>query len=133
MFSFSVDLPEECPAKAAYRSKRLLLFRWIRNAYRSLAGNPGALERVRFKVHYGFAVDGVVDLDGFAAHFAIFDVGLVRDRSVQDHRNLLPAIRARKEVLHAEYIIRWLGGLFERRNLFCGNLFFRSFREFNDC
>jgi hypothetical protein len=41
----------------------------------------------------------IADLDGSAAHFAIFDVGLMCNRWIQDHRDLFSAVRTVEEVL----------------------------------
>ena len=43
---------------------------------------------------------GVGKLDGVAADFTVFDVGMAGNREVQDHRNLFLAIGAAKGVLH---------------------------------
>jgi hypothetical protein len=40
------------------------------------------------------------DLDRLAAYFAVFDVGLAVYRQIQDHRNLLTAIRTIELVFH---------------------------------
>jgi len=44
---------------------------------------------------------GKADLDWFAAHFAVLDVGLSPDGQVQEHRNLFTTIGAAKLVFHS--------------------------------
>jgi hypothetical protein len=43
---------------------------------------------------------GKSDLNGLAADFAVFDIALTADGEIEDHRNLLAAIGARKRVFH---------------------------------
>jgi hypothetical protein len=43
----------------------------------------------------------VADLNRIAAHLAIFHVGLAADGEIEQHRDLLSAMRANEEVFHA--------------------------------
>ena len=67
---------------------------------------PGltGVERLRvpscFEVHKRIVFDSVRNFNRPATNLAIFDVGLARNRRVQHHRNVFPAIGAREEVLH---------------------------------
>ena len=60
----------------------------------------GLLEDVRLKRHNFAVLEGVADLDGMAAYLAILDVSLTLHRGIEDHRDLLPAVGTREEVLH---------------------------------
>jgi hypothetical protein len=42
------------------------------------------------------------DLDGIAANFAIFGVCLARNGEIEDHRDLLAAVRAHEGVFHRD-------------------------------
>src|SRR5688572_1085082 len=59
-----------------------------------LLGNLGV------EVSEGIFFYGIAKLDGIAADFTVFDVGVAGNREVQDHRDLFPAIGAAKGVFH---------------------------------
>src|SRR5579862_9094620 len=56
---------------------------------------PGGL-----KAHQCFVLHGVANLDRIAAHLAVLEIGLLRHRRVQNHRNLFAAVRTREIVFH---------------------------------
>ena len=68
----------------------------------TMGSSPGSLTD-------GFGVEGrdviifysKTDLNRFAAHLAIFDVGLTPDGQVQEHRNLFTTIGAVELVFHS--------------------------------
>jgi len=62
----------------------------------------GGLNRSGFKIDDGTFVHSIVNLDGFAAHLAVFHVGLVEYRSIEHHRDDLPAVWACEEEFHAD-------------------------------
>src|SRR5262245_21907890 len=59
-----------------------------------------------------------MNLDGFAAYFAVFHVSLVDYRRIEHHRDDLPAVRAREEEFHAQYILRLSTQLLPRLAVF---------------
>jgi hypothetical protein len=60
----------------------------------NLLEDPGSKLGERIVLH------GVRNFDGVTADFAIFHIDLAANRQVENHRNLLPAIWADKEVFH---------------------------------
>src|SRR5678816_4561802 len=58
------------------------------------------LQRTGFKLRHSLILQRVFHFDRLAADFAIFNVGLMRLGSVQNHGNLLPAVWAGEEILH---------------------------------
>ena len=62
----------------------------------------GALNSPGFKIDDGIFIHNVVDFDRLAAYLAVFHVGLIGYRRIQDHRDDLPAVRAREEEFHAD-------------------------------
>lgn len=59
-------------------------------------------EHLGVKARENVILDCIADLDGLAADFTVFDVGLATDRNVEDHRNFFPAVRAGEAVFHYE-------------------------------
>jgi hypothetical protein len=61
----------------------------------------GGLNNAGFEIHDRIVVHHVMDFDGFAAYLTVFHVSLVGYRSIEHHRDDLPAVRAREEEFHA--------------------------------
>jgi|HubBroStandDraft_6_1064221.scaffolds.fasta_scaffold998192_1 hypothetical protein len=65
-----------------------------------MAGSERLFERFGGKASERAIFDGVADLDGTAANFAILNVRLAANGSVEDHGYLFSAVRAHELVFH---------------------------------
>src|SRR5690242_978607 len=79
-----------------------LRWRWFAEFFTELPGLLAkSLNCSRFKFANRIILDPVAHLDRMAANLAVFHVDLILYRGVQHHRYMLPAMRAREEVLHS--------------------------------
>ncbi len=69
-----------------------------------MAGTEGLFKRPGGKAGERAILDGVGDFDGTAANFAILDVRLAANGSVEDHGDLFSAVRAHELVFHSHRI-----------------------------
>jgi hypothetical protein len=61
------------------------------------------LETLGFELGQGIVFDGVADFEGVAADLTVFDVAVMVNREVQDHRDLFAAKGAGEGVFHDTY------------------------------
>jgi hypothetical protein len=71
-----------------------------------LPSTSNLFEGLGIEAGEGIVFYGVTDLDRFAAHFAVFDIALMADRQVQNHRNLFPIVRAVEGVFHGDSMLQ---------------------------
>jgi len=89
-----------------------------------MAGSERLFERFGGKASERAIFDGVADLDGTAANFAILNVRLAANGSVEDHGYLFSAVRAHELVFHNARIrqVMTLKNLPQCAAPFCGDL-----------
>ena len=69
------------------------------------AREASLLEDLRFKIGHGAILNRVPHLDRVAANFTVLNEGLAPHGRIQHHRDLFPAIWARKEEFHPRFSV----------------------------